>query len=110
MHQHPPLNIPKLTLAMLRTELNANAFIMTLGKCGFTTEQNLSDLSTEIMELIGFAADDKSGNSRDDLMYFYVEVLDALTEHYIDHKTPIEETAWEFYKILLAEKVIRENS
>jgi hypothetical protein len=106
---HSPINISQLTLAMLRTELNANAFIMTMHRCGFTTDYNLSDLSMEIMELIGFTANEGSGSSRDDLMYFYVEVLDALTEHYIDHKTPIEETAQEFYRILLAEKVAREK-
>lgn len=104
---NPPIDIPKLTLAMLRTELNANAFIMSLNRSGFTTEYNLSDLSIEIMELIGFAPDKESGNSRDDLMHFYVEALDALTEHYLDQKATMEETVQEFYKILLAEKAIR---
>ena len=104
---NPPLNIPKLTLAMLRTELLTNAYVMAMYRCGFNTDYNLSDLSMEIMELVGLTYNDESESSRDDLMCFYVQVLDALTEHHLDHKTPIEETAQEFYRILLAEKVVR---
>ncbi len=111
-----PIDLYKLTLAMIRSELSTNAFVMTLYHCGFTIEHNLSDLSSEIMELIGFYTHPHSDRDRDDLLDFYVQNLDACTDAINrvstagePNRPSLEEITLQFYNILLAEKQAREK-
>ncbi len=95
----------QLTLALLRTELSVNAMVMALDKAGFVSEHNVYDLSMQVMELIGFTAEDRE---KDEVLEFYVRTLDCLTEQQLQPTPPnINDTVLQFYTDLLAEKKTR---
>ena len=97
----------ELVLALIKADMRNMKLIMGLERTGFSVEYFPTDLSQEILRLVGFEDSERN----DDLSNFYIRSLEQALEVTLDEfRFRIHTLALDFYNLLLNEKISRGGS